>query len=246
MGALRSISAAARAASRGRTVPGRYFRVCALVAAFVVGVASGGAAQPLAGTWQVTPHATYTHFDGTSAIQDGIGLGVGIIRFITDHIAVGPSVTLSRTQSDGSYFPALVWNFGTDSSRVAVVGQDLSILTASARAEIHHAFEAAPIRAFALAGAGAYRIYMDPQSSGDGLWLTKPAFEAGAGLDIGLGVQTGLRIEFQDMVMTGYDRDRLSLVDERFESVHFVRPDVPAAKETIHNFSLVVGFTYLP
>ncbi|HWV55963.1 MAG TPA: hypothetical protein VNZ57_00705 [Longimicrobiales bacterium] len=225
---------------------GSRIRVLLLALTALAGAAGTARAQTLPGTWQVTPHASYTRFDGTSAIEDGFGLGVDIMRFITDRIAVGPSVSLSRTRSDGSFFPALIWNFGTDSSRIAVVGQELSILAALGRAEVHHGFEAAPLNAFLHAGAGAYRIYLDPQSNGDGRWITEPAIEAGAGVDIELGIQTGLRIEFRDFIMTGYERDRLSLVDERFESVHFVRPDVPPARSTIHNVSLVLGFTYLP
>lgn len=209
-------------------------------------VAGPAHAQIFPGDWQVAPHATYTRFDGTSAIENGPGVGISMVRFFTDQLAVGPDFNFSRTRSDGSFFPALEWQMGTDSSRITLVGQELSIMSLGLRAELHVPLSGDSIRAYGVAGGGAYSIFLDPQSNRRSERITKPGLLAGAGLDFTFGSDMGLRLELRDLIMTGYDRERLRLVDERFESKYFVRPDVPDPKSTIHNLALVVGFIYVP
>ncbi|HEY8470426.1 MAG TPA: outer membrane beta-barrel protein [Longimicrobiales bacterium] len=201
-------------------------------------------AQVQAGQWQVSPYGSAIRFDETSAIKDGPAAGIHAVYFINRYLAVGPSFLFSRTASDGEFFPAFQWNLGTDTSRVLHPGQKLSIAVFSGRAEVH--LPAGRLSPYASAGAGWYSVYLDPQAAGDPHWFTHLMFEFGGGLDITLGSQTGVRLEVRDLLFTDYDRNSLDLVEERFESELFSRPNPPPPKERIHNLSFALGFTYVP
>jgi hypothetical protein len=179
------------------------------------------------------------------------------------NLSVGANAVFSRPTSRGDYFP---WNrqpYFSDQQRrndttlvfevsqrvtVATFGLDAGFQFGGLRDEAARAFSIRSVLLDVGGGLGLYRVWLDPEQtrgneSFGGLQLS---LGGGVGLPVGRTSVVGLRVD--DVILTDFDRDRLSLSDPLLREDLFrnPRPNPPAAKSTIHNLRFSVLFSYIP
>ncbi|MBI4410375.1 MAG: outer membrane beta-barrel protein [Gemmatimonadetes bacterium] len=219
-------------------------RAQALTIAFLSGFAAAAPAQVASGQFQLTPYGGFLWADKSAALDDAPVVGLEGVYYASTNIAFGFYGSFTRGQSDGSYFPAMQWDVGPDTTRLFHVGQDLSIATYGGVLKLGMTF--GRIAPYVAGGIGGYTFFLDPQSNDQPQVMSGTTFEAGGGFHLGLTQRTGLRVDVRDVVFTDYDRDKLNPVQERFRSTVFLHARPPAAESTVHNLRAAIGFTYLP
>lgn len=218
-------------------------RTIGLVTALGLCVAAGADAQVSQGRLQITPNGGLLLADNAAALNDPAIVGIEAVYYPTQYVAFGINANFARAESDGSFFPAMQWDVGPDTTRLFHVGQDLSILTYSAL--LKAGFPVGRLTPYAAGGVGGWTFLLDPQSNDRPTRMSDVLFELGGGLHFGVGETVGIRLDVRDLIFTGYERDDLYPVHERFQSDVFLEPLPPEAKSTVHNIRLSVGFSYL-
>jgi hypothetical protein len=74
------------------------------------------------------------------------------------------------------------------------------------------------------------------------------SFTFGGGVLLPLGPSTAVGLRVEDVILTNYYRDVLSLHDPLFFEDLFQNPtvDVPPAKTTVHNPRMTISFRFVP
>lgn len=222
----------------------RLFRAAVPVMALLLASAGGVAAQVEQGRLQVTPYAGFLRADNSSALKDAAMVGIEAVYYFMPTVGVGLTGNFSRAESDGSYFPAMRWDVGPDTSFLLHVGQDLTIVTYGLIAKAN--FRAGRLAPYAAGGVIGWTLFLDPQSNDSPQDVGGVGFELGGGVHFTLSERAGIRLDLRDLVFTDFNRDDLNPVDPRFQTDVFLVPDPPAAKSTIHNIRATIGFTYVP
>lgn len=220
-----------------------FLRAFGLTACVLLCMALSASAQSQQGRVQLTATAGVLLSDDASALNDPLIIGVEAIYNVTPIIAFGVSGNFARAKSDGSFFPAMQWDVGEDTTRLFHVGQDLSILTYTGVMKV--GLPSGRATPYVIAGAGGWVFLLDPQSNDAPSRSSSFLWEIGGGVHLRLGDVAGLRVDLRDLVFAGYKRDDLNPVAERFRSDVFLAPQPPAFKTPIHNIRLTAGITYL-
>lgn len=200
-------------------------------------------AQVRAGSFQLTPYGALLTPDNSSALKDGVMLGIEAAYYVTTNIAVGVTGNFGRSESDGTYFGAAVFPLGAGLDTVQV-DQKVSIATYGAIAKL--GISAAQFSPFVAGGIGGYFLFLDPQSNDAPVTISGLGLEVGAGFHLALSDRTGIRADVRDLIFTDYDRDVLNVISPRFQTDLFLKGQPPGEKSTIHNLRLSFGFSYLP
>lgn len=195
--------------------------------------------------FQITPRAGYVRYDAASAIKNAGAVGVDAVYNLTPMFAVGGGILVARTTTEGSNFISQL-RFG-DTTFLFAVQQPLSILDAAVTATAR--FPVGRFSPFVTGGIGSYKIYMDPQANSAPNSFSRMSLQVGGGVNVGLGRRSGLILEVRDLIYTDFRRNRLNpntnqaLVNTRFnEDV----PALSAAKTTLHNIVVSLGFSFSP
>lgn len=215
----------------------------ALAATILAAGSAGGQVVP--GQFQVVPSAGWVSHDESSALEAAPYLGVDASYFITRNLAVGVQFYAARPQTDGTFFPLALMDFG-DTTFVYSVSQRVTTVGGGVQAQYHIPFNR--FEAFVLGGGGIYQIYMDPRRTQDISRHSGPTVSFGGGLSYAITESVGVRLEARDMMFLDYDRQSLDA------TIPYVRndriPDLvevpPEAKDVVHNLRFALGFSFIP
>jgi hypothetical protein len=233
-------------------------------------------AQERKGRWSIFPYLGLVAWDNAAAVQDPVlanskcsypelGMdcsslwnnlqgGIAANYFLTETFQIGLAVDASRPISNGAYFPAVEMEVaGTQS--LSFVNQRLTIVDAMLQVEWMPTARFAP---FVNAGVGWYVVWPEANKSDQ---FATTGFESfsdlmvnvGVGLDWRVGTAAGFRIQVGDQIFTGWERDKLYPIFKAAELPNYATelyPDLadppPEDKTTLHNFRLLLGFTFMP
>jgi hypothetical protein len=200
-------------------------------------------------------------FDESSALKRSPLLGIRIAAPPVRGLTLGVSGAFARPVTRGEYFP---WNRQIYFSDAAHTRDTVLIFEVSQRVTLAtYGVEAAyrlgapttialpgsaPFHLELGAGIGGYTIWLDPEQRRRNEAFNGLQLAFGAGIGVPLGPTSVLRLRVDDIIMTNYDRDLLSLHDPLFFDDLFPNPvkAPPAAKSTIHNPRISVAFSFTP
>ncbi len=190
-----------------------------------------------------------------SSFWNNLQGGISANYFLTEMFQIGLAVDISRPVSNGAYFPAVEMEVSGQQS-LSFVNQRITIADAIAQVEWMANSSFAP---FVNAGVGWYVVWPEASKSDQAAVTGYESFSdlmlnVGVGLDWRLGDTTGFRVEVGDQIYTGWERDGLYpiLDDPAVFPIYATElyPDLvaapPEAKTTLHNFRLLLGFTFMP
>lgn len=221
-------------------------RLVFTLAVLAIGWPAGAAAQLEAGEFRIGPRLGYDLYAEKTSIDGAALLGLEATYFFARNIGFGAYLDVSRPSTDGNFYAAEV-NFGNDSTLIFGVSQPLTVLKYGAEL-VGRAQVGERLVPYVHVGGGAYQIELDPQVAGASERITNLQFSVGAGLDIGLGRGSGVRIDVRDYVLTSFNRDDLDPVAGQFKPVRF--PDVLPAQApfdgTTSNLVFAISFTFTP
>jgi hypothetical protein len=190
-----------------------------------------------------------------SSLWNNLQGGIGANYFLTDMFQIGLAVDFSRPVSNGAYFPAVNMEVSGQQS-LSFVNQRMSVADVIIQGEWMANSRFAP---FVNAGVGWYFVWPEA-SKNDQAAVTgfesfnDLMFNIGVGLDWRIGTSTGFRLMVGDQIFTGWERNGLYPILTDFtvfpNYATELYPDLadqpPAASETLHNFRLLLGFTFMP
>jgi hypothetical protein len=101
---------------------------------------------------------------------------------------------------------------------------------------------------FVIGGLGVYTLYLNPQVNASPRRLSNMSATLGGGVDLLLGKSGSVQLGLRDLILTDFRRDFLNPSEPRFFETRFAEdlPSPPAAKNTVHNFQLTLGFSFRP
>lgn len=221
----------------------------ALVAALGVAgseaVAQGSAASPVS----IVPRAGWLRYAEATSIRPAPYVGFDVLYRVTPWLRLGSALAVSQPNTDGDDFPT-AFQYG-DTTFLFRASQPLTLFDAGlqAHATLPVLGRLAP---YAVGGVGYYTLYMDPQTTGEDRRLARMSLQVGAGADVRITDRAGIRLEVRDLVMTGYDRDRLNPVNQQsFDAYRRFSAVLPARTESekgaaMNNLMFSIGFTFTP
>jgi len=208
-------------------------------------------AQAVPRQFNFAPRAGYLKFDRASSIENGGFIGLDAVYNVTSMFSIGANASWARAETRGEDFIAAL-TFGDptkgDTTFYFNVTQPVSVVTYEAMAVARLPLSYSRVNPFLMGGVGAYTVYMDPQVVSGPRKMSHLGFSVGGGLEMRMGQRSGLRFDVRDQIFTKYDRTRLNPTDPRFAAIAFPEdfPRPPEAKETLHNLSFSIGFTFTP
>ncbi|MCA1605445.1 MAG: outer membrane beta-barrel protein [Acidobacteria bacterium] len=164
---------------------------------------------------------------------------------VRPQIGVGFYLEAARPETRGDYFPSLLLTFPA-SAELRVVSQRVTVLMYGIQGSVGHDF--GRIRPYISGGGGAVTVHTDPQQSDRNQSFTHPQVQIGGGLGFRIGARTALRLDVRDFVFTDWDRDELYPVNRDFQNNLFpaANGNAPPEKDTVHNFRIALGFSFVP
>lgn len=196
----------------------------------------------------IVPRGGYLVYHEATSLQNAGFVGLETMYNITRWLSVGPSLAISRAQTNEADFPAALT--AGDTTFLFQAKQGVTLLDAGLAAHIRLP-ELGRFAPYALGGVGYYTMYLDPQTNDADTRYGRASFQLGGGADIRLTQRSGIRIELRDLMMYDYDRERLNPVGPRFNGYQRFDSLFPARTEsykgaTYHNLQIAIGFTFRP
>jgi hypothetical protein len=224
------------------------------------------------GRWIITPRLGQVFWDDAAALQDpalnsdkcdfpefnqtcaaftnNLQAGISLLYGVAERFSVGLSFDVVRPVTNGAYFPPVEMEIGGQ-QELTVINQRLTIVQYAVEGEWGPPL--GRIFPYVVGSIGGYTVYMDPakvdfagvtgfQKFGDLMYTL------GVGIDFAIGSTAGLRVEFRDMIYTGWDRDRFYPVLPRYQSSLFpdLMPAPPEESGTLHNLRFALAFSFVP
>jgi hypothetical protein len=244
----------------------RSLRGAALASGAAVLLGAVPAAAQEAGRVTVTPHVGYVAWDEAAGIQDpvfqndlcdfpeigvecvgagnNVSAGLSVLYAVRPQVRIGVSFEVHRPVANGAYFLPVELNT-PGQARLVFVSQRLTVSQYAAVVEFHPV-TGGRVSPFLEGGLGGYVLYLDPERSNSARRFHDLAALVGGGLEIPIGTATGFRLHVRDMILTGWDRDRLNVVSPEEATTRFpdLVPVPPEASSTLHNLWLSVGFLF--
>jgi opacity protein-like surface antigen len=222
-----------------------------------------GSTTTAGGRFSVTPVLGYMHWDNASALAnkkadgqggftktattDNLTFGLSADYHVVPALGVGFYFEAARPTTRGDYFPSALFNFGANlPAELSVVSQRVTVLMYGVEGTFR--FGVGRLQPYVGAGAGAVTVNADPQQSNANASFTHPSFQVGGGLGWRTSENTAVTLDVRDYVFTSWNREQLNAVDPSFQNTIFPAANVnpPAAKSTLNNIRLALGFTFVP
>lgn len=246
---------------------------CAALAGMAVAVSAQTAQAQRAGRFVVAPRLGYVAWDKAAGLQDNVlhsgecdypnfgqtcagtgnnlQAGISALYAFTDRLALGITADVGRPVSNGAYFPAANMEIA-GRQELTLVSQRLTTLQYGLEGQFTVLPESR-VMPFLVGSVGGVVVYKDAPkvdvagSTGFNTF-SNFMFTFGGGFDYTLTGQTALRLEFRDLVYTSWDRSELNAISPAYQTQLFpdLLPAPPAAKKTLHNLRLALGFVFVP
>lgn len=230
------------------------FAGLAILAAAELGAQSTSAPR----RFQVTPSVGVMQWDNTSGLAnkqaDASGafnntkitptMGVTAIYNFLRQTGIGFYFEAARPTTRGDYFPPLLLKFG-DNAQLKTVSQRLTTMIYGVQGQV--GFSAGRLSPYASAGFGAITVLGDPQQNNDNAQFTNKSAQFGGGLSFGIG-GGAFTVDVRDYVFFDWNRERLNVVSPGVQNRQLpsVNPAPPAAKKTVNNIRVALGFSFVP
>ena len=198
-------------------------------------------------------------FDKSAALNSTPFIGMRVSRPIGRFFSAGLNMVFGRPGSKGEYFP---WNrqvyfsdasHTQDTTLIFQANQRVTLATYGADAGIRFGGDKSNTRfripeVTLLAGAGFWSLWLDPERTHGNNVRGGLSFSIGGGLGLPVGRGTTIGLRIDDVILTNYYRNMLSLHDPLFFEDLFANPtiEVPAAKSTVHNPRMTIAFSFVP
>jgi hypothetical protein len=199
--------------------------------------------------WLVSPRGGLLHYQREASLKSAPVLGVDATYFFTPTFGVGTTLSVARSNTRGEDFLAAL-NFGIpsdgDTTLYFGVTQPVTLfdvgLLGTARMPLGR------FTPFLVGGLGVYTLYLNPQVNASPRRLSNMSANIGGGVDLLLGKSGSVQLGLRDLILTRFRRDFLNPSEPRFFERRFAEdlPAPPAAKNTVHNLQLTVGFSFRP
>jgi opacity protein-like surface antigen len=194
-------------------------------------------------------------FDKASSIEPAAFVGLDAMYGVNSWLSIGPAINLGRPQTTGEHFiSSLTYGIvgAGDTTTFYNATQPVAVLDGALNARVKF-LGGSKIQPYATGGVGGYIVFMDPQTMRGDKRMSGMAFNAGAGLLYQFSDRAGVALDLRSNTYTSYDRTELDprdnlLTQARVEGTLFREdfPLPPATKSTVTNFSLSIGFQYVP
>lgn len=196
----------------------------------------------------IAPRGGYLVFHEATSLQNAGFVGLETMYNVTRWLSVGPSLAISRAQTNAADFPAALT--AGDTTFLVQARQGVTMLDAGLAAHLRLP-ELGRFAPYALGGVGYYTLYLDPQTNDGNTRYGRASFQVGGGADIRLTQRSGIRVELRDLMFYDYDRERLNPVDPRSNGYQRFSNLFPTRTEsykgaTYHNLQVAIGFTFRP
>ncbi|MEJ7809176.1 MAG: outer membrane beta-barrel protein [Gemmatimonadaceae bacterium] len=218
-------------------------------AALLLG-ASAAAGQSALNQFNVGAHLGWTKYGSATALESAPFIGIdGTYRIpfgsANTDLGIGFTFGAARPVTRGDQFPVVAFDFG-DTTFLYTVAQRVTMLTYGGQAVLGQTF--GRLRAYALGGGGAYTIFLDARQNIGNESFAKGYASGGGGLEYAIARNVGVRFEARDLILLGYDRNRLdpSVGYSTDRRIGDVLPAPDATKRTVHNLQGSLVFSYLP
>ena len=206
----------------------------------------------------VTPDIGVMHWDNTSALAnkeaDASGaftksvltpmVGITANYDVWHQLGVGFYFDAARPTTRGDYFPAALLQFG-NSVELRNVSQRVTTMLYGLQAR--YGFAIGRLSPYVSGGAGAMSTYTDPQQNVGNRTFHNSSAQFGGGLAFNFG-RAALTLDLRNFVVFHWNRNDLYPVAPADQNTVFpsANGNPPAAKNTINNFRIALGFSYVP
>lgn len=220
-----------------------------LVAAALFAAPGRADAQLEAGAWTVSPRAGYITWMREAGFENTAAVGLDAMYNVTSALAIGPSLNVTRPNTRGEDFVAAM-RFGVatagDTTLYFRVVQPVTVLNAALNATLRLPLGA--ISPYVTGGGGVYTLFLNPGVNRRASTFSGPTANVGGGIDVPLGRRAGILLDVRDQIFMKYDRDKLTPTEARFTERRFTTefPPPPEKKETLHNLTFSIGFSFSP
>jgi hypothetical protein len=207
-------------------------------------IAGSAAAQVVPNRFQVVLQAGWQKYAEGSGLTSGPTVVGEATYFLGSSIGVGLWSDFTIVESAGDKFTPAAFSY-VDSTTFHTINQSVDIWQFGGHVKLQLAGRTAP---FLLAGAGGYRLFLDPQQNSGNSSTTGVVLRFGAGIDFAVSDAVGLELTFADIFYPNWDPSALLPTQEDFQNSRFpeLNPDPGQLSESVHSFKFVVGLTLVP
>ena len=205
------------------------------------------AASETARPFVITPAVGLLLHDQHSALRrTSPAFGLDFVYRLNSRFGIGLTGTVSRPETDGSYFPLVRIPAGDTSYYYRVSQRVVEYMYGV------HGTATIPLGRFspyAVGSLGRYTFTMDPQAVGGTRRASGPMLALGAGISFPVGRGTGITVDLRDVVLADFERGEFDATDpllwdpERFDPVPGGKP---APRSTVHTLRLTIGLSFVP
>jgi hypothetical protein len=207
----------------------------------------------------VTPHVGTIRWDNSSALANKVAdddgaftksivtpaFGISMIYNVLRQVGVGAYVDAARAETRGDYFPAVLFQYGSDID-LNVVSQRVTVLLYGLQGQFQ--IPVGRLEPYVGGGFGGVTVFADAQQNDGNRRINSTSAQFGGGLAYNVG---GGRVvlDVRDYVFFDWDRDKLNpSQNPAFQNTALpsVNPTPPEKKSTVNNFRIALGFSFVP
>ena len=225
------------------------------LAAGLLLLAAPASAQVEPGRFQVNVEGGIQQYAEKASLESGVMAGLRTTYFFNEHIGLGGFVLAGRPMTRGDDFPLVRYSFlssdeTNDTTLLYSVSQRTTHLQYGLDATYRFAFgRFAP---FVSAGFGRYRIFLNPAQETTLKDLTGNAYQYGAGVEVDLGENSGVRLGLTDQVLLDYKRHEMCIACQGpsalMREYRFPNPTAESIEpvDALHNLRFMASFNFVP
>lgn len=212
-------------------------------------LAGAAEAQAPQGRFTVTTRASSLTFDRAASLNTAPAVGVDAEFGITNWLALGTSVSVSRPSTRKEDFITQL-TFGTaangDTTTFYQTGQQVSLVDGSIIATLRR--EVGRLTPYLSGGVGLYNFFLDPQINRGSANFSGTSFTGGAGVAFRLSERAGIQLDVRSLTFMNYKARQLQPSGGRFPNVLFPEEfdAAPKRKDNVSNIAFSIGFRYVP
>ena len=195
----------------------------------------------------ITPAVGLLLHDQHSALKrTSPAFGLDFVYRLNSRFGIGLTGTVSRPETDGSYFPLVRIPAGDTSFYYRVSQRVVEYMYGV------HGTASIPLgrySPYAVGSLGRYTFTMDPQAVGGTRRASGPMLALGAGISFPVGRGTGITVDLRDVVLADFEREEFDATDpllwdpQRFDPVPGSKP---SPRSTVHTLRLTIGLSFVP
>lgn len=188
-------------------------------------------------------------FDRAASLETAAFLGLDAMYRLNPYFSLGTALNVTQANTRAEDFVTTL-TFGQalagDTTTFHALGQAVNIIQANIVGLIRPT--SGRLAPFAIAGAGYYGAFLDPQINRGSRQFNGFSGTIGGGILFQLSPSAGIQLDVRDLILTSYEAGTLDPSGGRNPNLWFLEdfPEPPDRKSTVHNIALSLGFRYAP